>query len=154
TCFSLKTGSTAACDGQNGCCSMDDWARYQARKNKMPQGQHQQVQTTNNAPSRTTVDFNRDLFVSHRAFRGPSCVTRIAHDTAACLDRNHNGKIDTTSDTNGDGMIDKDCNGDGKDDNIADVKMKPCMNGMKQEYYDHDDECVLWTTNTFVNNMW
>ena len=154
TCFSLKTGSTAQCDGTNGCCSLDDWARYQARKGKMPQPQHQAVQLTLNYPSRTTVDFNGDLFVSNRAFGGQSSITRVAQDPASCIDRNRNGKIDTSSDSNGDGMIDKDCNGDGKDDNIADVKMKPCNNGMKQEYYDQDDECVLWTTNTFVNNMW
>src|SRR6185369_12355073 len=46
TCFSLKTGSTQQCDGTNGCCALDDWTRYQARKNKMPQPQHQAAQLT------------------------------------------------------------------------------------------------------------
>ena len=152
TCFSLKTGSIAQCDGTNGCCSIDDWSRYQARKNKQQQPPHQAVQTTSNSPSRTSVDFNGDLFISNRAFGGQSSVTKIANETANCIDRNHNGKIDTSSDTNGDGWIEIDCNGDGEDDDIVSVKGKPCSNGMKQEYYGVDDECVVWTSNTFVNS--
>jgi hypothetical protein len=151
TCYSLKTGGTAQCDGMNGCCSIDDWGRYQARKNKMAQPPHQQVQTTNNAPSRTSVDFNGDLFISNRAFGGQSAVTKIANDLANCIDRNKNGKIDTSADTNGNGWIETDCNGDGQPDDIASVKAKPCSNGMKQEFFGDDDECVVWTSNTFTS---
>jgi hypothetical protein len=153
TCMSLKTGSTAACDGTNGCCSIDDWNRYQARKAKMPQPPHQAVQLTQNYPSRTTVDFNGDLFVSNRAFGGQSAVTKVANDPANCIDRNKNGRIDTSADVNGDGMIDKDCNGDGADDDLAGVRMKPCNNNLKQEYFGKDDECVIWTSNTFTSNQ-
>ena len=153
TCFSLKTGSSAQCDGTNGCCAIDDWPRYQARKNKQQQPGHQQVLTSNLSPSRTSVDFNGDLFISNRAFGGQSSVTKIANELVNCIDRNHNGKIETSSDTSGNGWIETDCNGDGQPDDINSVKGKPCNNGLKQEYYGVDDECVVWTSNTFDSNM-
>ena len=131
TCYSLRTGSTGQCDGSNGCCSLDDWNRYQARNNKMPEPAHQAVQRTMNSPSRTGVDWNGDLFVANRAFGGQSSVTRIANDFARCVDRNKNGKIDTSSDTNGNGSIETDCNGDGQLDDINSVKGSPCLNGLK-----------------------
>ena len=152
TCFSNKGGSVDACDGTKGCCSIDDWQRYQARKAKMNQPGHQQVQKGSNAPSRTSVDFNGDLFISNRAFGGQSSVTKIANDIASCVDRNRNGKIDTSKDTNGDGYIQIDCNGDGAPDNIAGVKAKACGNGFPQEFFGEDDECILWTSNTFAPN--
>ena len=152
TCYSLKTGSTQQCDGTNGCCSIDDWNRYNARKNKMPEPGHQQVQMGNNAPSRTSVDFNGDLFIANRAFGGQSSVTKIANDISQCVDRNKNGRIDTSADTNGNGFIETDCNGDGQADNFAGLQGKPCMNGLKPEFYGEDDECILWTSNTFGAN--
>jgi hypothetical protein len=152
TCFSNKSGSQQQCDGMNGCCSVDDWPRYQARLNKMAQPPHQAVQIRSNDPSRTSVDFNGDLFISNRAFGGQSSVTKISNDLANCIDRNKNGKIDTSSDVDGNGWITVDCNGDGQPDDIAGVKGKPCSNGMKQEFYGLDDECILWTSNTFTNN--
>src|SRR5207253_1850973 len=108
------------------------------------------VQRTSNSPSRTAIDFNGDIFVANRAFGGQSSVTHIANEISACKDRNKNGKIDTSSDTNGDGLIQTDCNANGVQDDIADVKAKPCTNGNKQEFYGPDDECILWTTNTNV----
>ena len=150
TCYSLKTGSTFPCDGNNGCCSMDDWPRYQARTNKMPQPVHAPVQRSANSPSRTSVDFNGDLVVANDAPGGQASVTKITADLSQCIDRNHNLKIDTSSDTNGDGSIEVDCNGDGQPDDMASVKGKPCSNNLKQEYYGIDDECVLWTTNVFT----
>ena len=150
TCYSLKTGSTAQCDGTKGCCSIDDWSRYEARKSKQQQPGHQAVQTASNSPSRTAIDYNGDLFISNRAFGGQSSVTRIANDPGDCIDRNHNGRIDTSSDTSGDGWIEIDCNGDGAPDDLAGVQQKPCNNGLVQEYYGQDDECVLWTSNTFA----
>ena len=129
TCFSLKTGSTAACDGTNGCCTMDDWTRYQDRKNKRPESPHQAVQKGQNYPSRTSVDFNGDLFISNRAFGGQSSVSKISATLPGCIDRNHNGRIDTSSDVNLNGVIDPDCNGDGSYDDIATVQARPCTNG-------------------------
>jgi hypothetical protein len=154
TCFSLKSGSQAACDGTNGCCSIDDWERYQARKAKKNQPGHQAVHKDpqGNAPSRTAVDFNGDLFISNRAFGGQSSVTKVANDTANCLDRNRNGRIDTSKDTNGNGFIEVDCNNDGMLDDWQGVKAKPCANGLPQEFWGLDDECILWTSNTFVPN--
>jgi len=149
TCYSLPGGSTEACDGTRGCCSIDDWPRYQARKAGGKQPGHQAVQTVQNSPSRTSVDFNGDLFIANRAFAGQSSITKIANDVSGCIDRNHNGRIDTSSDVSGDGAIDPDCNGDGLPDDVASVKQAPCKNALAQEYYGQDDECVLWTSNTF-----
>ena len=109
---------------------------------------HQAVLRQSNSPSRTAIDFNGDIFVANRAFGGQSSVTKIANEVASCKDRNKNGKIDTSSDVNGDGVIQTDCNNDGQPDDIASVKATPCTNGLKQEFFGDDDECVLWTTNT------
>ena len=151
TCYSLKTGGKGPCDGYNGCCSGDDWPRYQARRKiGMPEPGHQPVQVSGNFPSRTSVDFNGDLFVANEALGGRASLTRIANDISQCVDRNRSGRIDTSSDTNGDGSIVVDCNGDGQPDDLASVKGKPCSSNLKQEYYGADDECVLWTTNLFA----
>lgn len=144
TCYSNATGSRKACDGVNGCCSADDWERWQARKPT-----HQAVQTTANNPSRVAVDFTGDVYVSNRAFGGQSSVTHITAATERCIDRNANGRIDTSSDVNANGLIEVDCNGDGLPDDAESVARKPCSNGAQQEYFGLDDECVLWTTNTF-----
>ncbi len=158
TCNSLGKGDhSAACDGKGaGCCAKDSYPQWQWRKGgKMgPDPGYQQVHLMSNNPSRTAVDFNGDVFVANRAFGGQSSVTKIANDVANCIDRNGNGKIDTSKDTNGDGVIDTDCNGDGQPDDIASVKAKACSNGMAQEFYGLDDECVLFTTNTGPNNQW
>ena len=130
TCYSLKTGSEAQCDGTNGCCSLDDYSRWTARVAKQQQPGHQAVQTSSNSPSRTSVDFNGDLYISNRAFGGQPSVTHIANDLADCIDRNHNGKIDTSTDANGNGVID-----------VNDPK----------EYFGLKDECILWTTNSLPN---
>ncbi|MDQ1347715.1 MAG: hypothetical protein QG573_1088, partial [Acidobacteriota bacterium] len=55
-------------------------------------------------PSRTAVDFNFDVWVANRSVHGgqPS-ATKIANDPKDCIDRNKNGKIDTSKDQNGDG---------------------------------------------------
>ena len=78
-------------------------------------------------------------------------MTKIAGSFYGCADRNHNKKIESSSDTDGNGWIDVDCNGDGAPDDIAGVQKKPCSNGMPQEFYGLDDECVLWTTNVFTS---
>ncbi|MFH1131870.1 MAG: hypothetical protein V1754_11085 [Pseudomonadota bacterium] len=78
-----------------------------------------------NRPSRTAVDYNFDVWVANRAFNGQPSVTKIANDRSDCIDRNKNGKIDTSSDLNGDGKIDL----------------------TSAEFVGEDDECVLFTIN-------
>ncbi len=152
TCQSLPTGNKNACDGMNGCCAKDSYPQWQNRKNKMPQGPYQQVEMSHiNYPSRTAIDFDGTVWVANRALYqqgAQSSVTKIAGDVSKCIDRNKNGKIDTSKDTNGDGIIQTDCNNNGTPDDIADVKATPCQNGMAQEFYGLDDECILLTTNT------
>ena len=98
----------------------------------------------NHTPSRTAVDFNMDVWVANRSVHGgqPS-ATKIANDPIDCIDRNNNGKIDTSKDQDGDGKIDIDCDGDGK----ADTLSTTCTNGKPPEFLGDDDECVLFTTN-------
>ena len=44
-------------------------------------------------------------------FCDPSAaVTQVAVSLAKCLDRNNNGRIETSKDVNGDGVIATDCN--------------------------------------------
>lgn len=58
-----------------------------------------------NNPSRTSVDLNGDVWVANRATGLQGSVTKILGNPAACPDRNGNGVIDTSGDTNGDGVI-------------------------------------------------
>ncbi len=58
-----------------------------------------------NNPSRTAVDLFGDVWVANRAASTQGSVTKIANDKAYCIDRNHNGVIDTSQDKNGDGVI-------------------------------------------------
>ena len=153
TCFSLATGSKAACDGTKGCCSIDDHQRYLNRTNNQPSGLHQAVQRVTNHPSRTAVDFNGDVWVANRAFGGQSSASKIANDLSECVDRNGTPGIQTSSDVNGDGVIDTDCNRNGVIDDLDDVKAAACVNGKPQEYYGIDDECILFTTNTNIANQ-
>lgn len=148
TCFSNPEGSRLACDGKSGCCTADDYARFQNRKSGKPEGPRQAVQVTANRPSRTAVDFNGDVWVANRAFMGQSSVSKIANDIADCLDRNGTKGVQTSSDVNGDGVIDTDCNRNNLPDDLADVQKKACVNGKAQEFYGLDDECLLFTTNT------
>lgn len=107
------------------------------------------VQTTANSPSRTSVDFNFDVFVANRAFSGQASVTKIASKLSNCIDRNGDGLIQTSSDQNNDGVIDTDCNDDGLADDIATI----CTNGLPPEFYGLDDECIIFTTNYGVTNQ-
>ena len=152
TCYSNKGGGKMGCDGANGCCARDDDARFQARQGGQKEPARQAVQLSANYPSRTAVDFNGDVWVANRAFGGQSSVTKIANEVARCVERNGRPAVQTSSDVNGDGIIDTDCNRNGQPDDLDDVKGAPCLNGKGQEYYGADDECVLFTTNTNVNN--
>jgi hypothetical protein len=158
--FSVTCSSNAVagpkdiCDGMKGCCARDSYPQWVNRKNNQPSGRSQQVNLDSNYPSRTAIDFNGDAWISNRAFGFQSSVSKIASDPKDCIDRNKNGKIDTSSDVDGDGAINADCNGDGLPDDIAGVKAQPCTNGKAQEFYGYDDECVLFTTNTDAADSW
>ncbi len=148
TCYSLPKGNKDACDGTTGCCAADDRPRWRARyEDRLPEPPHQAVQRAANSPSRTAVDWSGDVYVANRAFGGQSSVTKIARDPARCIDRNGNGKIETSSDGNADGVIQTDCNKDGLPDDLASVQASPCDTGLKQEFFGEDDECILWTSN-------
>ena len=87
--------------------------------------------STGNCPSRTAVDQNFDCYVANRAFGNQGTLTKIAADLRRCVDRNANGRIDTTIDRNGDGRI-----------QMSDPT----------EFFGVNDECVLWTVPVGGNN--
>ena len=102
----------------------------------------------NHTPSRTAVDYNFDVWVANRnvlpAATGQPSATKIANDPKDCIDRNKNGKIDTSADQDGDGKINVDCNGDGQFDSASTA----CTATAKPpEFLGDDDECILFTTN-------
>ncbi|MBI4701890.1 MAG: hypothetical protein HY744_12180 [Deltaproteobacteria bacterium] len=106
------------------------------------------VQTATNAPSRTAVDYNFDVWVANRAFGGQPSATKIANALEDCVDRNSDGIIQTSTDVNGDGHIDLDCNGDNKVDDGSTL----CPNNKPPEFLGMDDECVLFTSNYAKTN--
>jgi hypothetical protein len=141
-----------ACDGTKGCCD------------NSPAPKRTAVNLQQNRPSRTAVDFNGDLWVSNRAFSYQSSVSKIANKNDSnpamsdCIDRNANGKIDTSSDANGDGIIDTDCNQNNIPDDLIDTDPTKggtaCVAGHPQEFFGLDDECILFTTNTGPIDGW
>jgi hypothetical protein len=127
-------GTTLCADGVHGCCARDHDVTTPASAS---------ISLAHNHPSRTAVDFNGDVWVANRAFNRQGSVTKIANTITDCIDRNGNGKIDTSSDTNGDGIIQTDCN----NDNIMDDLSTACTDGRAPEFLGLDDECILFTTN-------
>ena len=114
------------------------------------------------------VDFNGDAWVANRAhdsygsadpadagIHHQSSATKIANKNNSindtdCIDRNHNGKIDTSYDADGDGIINTDCNADGIPDSLSNVTAaKPCVGTAKQEFFGLDDECIAWNRDLF-----
>lgn len=81
-----------------------------------------------NCPSRTAVDLRGNVYVANRAFENQGTVTKIAGNEEDCIDRNGNGRIDTTRDDNGNGVIDP------------------------GELRGQVDECLLWTVNVGAPN--
>lgn len=77
-----------------------------------------------NCPSRTAVDLRGAVYVANRAFGGQGTVTKIAGFESDCVDRNRNGRIDTSRDVDGDGRIDR---------------------ARRGEFLGQADECLLWT---------
>jgi outer membrane protein assembly factor BamB len=84
-----------------------------------------------NCPARTAVDFSGAVYVANRAFGNQGTVTKIAGFEDDCVDRDGDGEIDTSSDVNGNGQIDRFAPG---------------------EYLGQRDECLLWTRNVGGNN--
>ena len=76
-----------------------------------------------NCPSRTAVDLRGAVYVANRAFEHQPTVTKIAGRVEDCIDRNRNGRIDTSEDLNANGVIDRGTS----------------------EYLGQGDECILWT---------
>jgi len=98
-----------------------------------------------NTPSRTAVDFNMDVWVANRCLNGGQpTATKIAADPLDCIDRNNNGKIDTSKDLDGDGKITVDCDNDGKPDSFG-TTCAGSLAGKGPEFLGYDDECVLFT---------
>jgi hypothetical protein len=154
TCWSNPGGGHGACDGATGCCARDDFDAFERRQAGQGSGPRQAVQLAGNAPSRTAVDTDGDVWVANRAFGGQSSVTKIASEPARCVERNGAAGTQTSRDVNGDGVIDTDCNRDGVPDDLAGVRARPCLNGKPQEFYGLDDECVLFTTNVNARDKW
>ncbi len=77
-----------------------------------------------NCPSRTAVDLRGAVYIANRAFQSQGTVTKVAGREEDCVDRNRNGRIDTSQDRNGNGVIERDVRG---------------------EFVGQDDECLLWT---------
>jgi len=76
-----------------------------------------------NCPSRTAVDLRGAVYVANRAFFGQGTVTKIAGIEDDCVDRNGNGRIDTSRDLDADGVIGR----------------------TGGEFLGQMDECILWT---------
>lgn len=79
-----------------------------------------------NCPSRTAVDLRGAVYVANRAFFNQGTVTKIAGLESDCVDRDGNGRIDTSRDLDGDGVIERSVPG---------------------EFLGQRDECLLWTVN-------
>jgi hypothetical protein len=84
-------------------------------------------------PSRIIVDFDGDMYVANRAFGFQGSLTKIAGGASACVDRNNNGQIETSSDVNADGVVD-----------VANPA----------EYLGQADECILYSTAVGAADTW
>jgi hypothetical protein len=141
--FSTTPPSTLCADGTHGCCS---------RAETVPgaNGLHQPINLVQNRPIRTAVDVGGSTWVVNAAngdISRQSSVTRIAGSISECVERNGLPGIQTSTDANGDGIIDTDCNNNGTADDAADINGLPCQIGHPQEFWGLDDECVLFTVN-------
>jgi hypothetical protein len=90
-----------------------------------------------NNPSRTAIDLNGDVWIANRAVGHQGSVTKIANDVSGCIDRNGDGKIETSKDLDGDGNIDPTICVNGECEMIM-----PTNKNDPLTY----DECVLFST--------
>ncbi|MSP58803.1 MAG: hypothetical protein EXR72_00405 [Myxococcales bacterium] len=83
-------------------------------------------QTPTNYPRRVAVDNAGDVWISNGAFSGSTqgTLSKFSGFLEHCIDRNHNGKIDTSIDANNNGIINTFDGG---------------------EYFGQNDECILTT---------
>ncbi|HJL31785.1 MAG TPA: MopE-related protein, partial [Polyangiaceae bacterium LLY-WYZ-15_(1-7)] len=95
-----------------------------------PPGEECDSESQGNCPSRTAVDLRGNVYVGNRAFSNQGTVTKIAGREEDCIDRNGNGRIDTSRDLDADGVIDRD----------------------GREYLGQADECILWTADVGGRN--
>ncbi|MFL5350791.1 MAG: immunoglobulin-like domain-containing protein [Hyalangium sp.] len=81
-----------------------------------------------NSPGPIAVDARGDAYVLNRngCASITASITKYAGSLASCVDRNGNGKIDTSADLNGDGTIDQSAS-------------------VTAEFPGQTDECILWT---------
>jgi hypothetical protein len=96
-----------------------------------PAGEYCDWSSRGNCPGRITTDVNADVWIVNRAFGSQGTLSKFSGDINHCIDRNHNGVIDTSSDVNNDGVI-----------NPADGK----------EFLGQNDECILATIPIGGNN--
>lgn len=84
-----------------------------------------------NYPAAMAVDAQGNSFVLNRGGCSgtTAAITRYAGSLSACVDRNGNGRIDTSRDANGNGAVDM---------------------GDPAEFFGQADECILWTKNFSV----
>ena len=141
--FGLAPPANLCADGVHGCCS-------RAESIAGVSGGHQPINLSGNHPSYTAVDVNGDAWVVNAAYNLQSSVTKIANSLGACVERNGIPGIQTSSDVNGDGIIDTDCNNDGVPDDASTI----CNPGRPREFWGLDDECILFTVNTGATNQW
>ncbi len=96
-----------------------------------PPGTECDDESAGNCPSRTAVDLRGNVYVANRAFGNQGTVTKIAGREEDCIDRNGNGRIDTSHDLDADGVIER---------------------GATGEFLGQRDECILWTVDVGRNN--
>lgn len=85
-----------------------------------------------NNGSRTAVDKSGNMLIANRAYSDNGYVgtySKIAGNTAGCVDVNGDGVIQTSADKNGDGVIDP----------------NQGLNPNVREYWGELDECILYT---------
>ena len=124
-------GTVSRLDAYTG----DEIARYPSvitagGNNGRPWSETCDYASRGNCPSRTAVDFRGDCWVANRAFGNQGTVTKIAAHIGDCVDRNGNGIIETSEDSDGNGRI----------------------NLSSGEFLGDADECVLFTINVGGNN--
>ncbi len=97
-------------------------------------GQPTGAPATGNYPGRVAVDTNGDVWIVNRAYGAGSqgTLSKFSGNLAHCIDRNNNGKIETSSDVNGDHIVDP-------------YKNPNLVPANQVEYYGQDDECILTT---------
>ena len=82
-----------------------------------------------NCPGRITTDANGDVWIVNRGFNIRGTLSKFTTTKSHCIDRNNNGKIDSSADLDGNGIVDPDYVGPGGE----------------REYLGAAEECILAT---------